>query len=358
MKVVNISYNTEELDKNNKLYKILQSSELKDRLWHKNKNSVRFDLIDSNEAFANGLRRVFNDELEIKIMFVHPSDLDTDDKFILPDNIIERINLIPLDQTHNLSNDANTTLSLKITNDTGDIINIYSKDILINGKKGGISSKELFNQNIIICSLRPGKYLYVNNITIKSKQGFINNTYTAGTHRYECINVDFSKPVMSQELKDFRIEFCDNGNIGHKTIIKMIRDNLYKRITKVKNLINEYTLPDDTNVVSQSIENKNDVYIIQNTNIVDLHSINNSELETQNTDIYEIHIKGEYHTVGNIITKYVYLENKTIELINYKLEHILKNKIIVCIKHSNYKKIINNALDAFLADLETWYKSF
>jgi DNA-directed RNA polymerase subunit L len=341
------------------MYKILQNSELKDRLWHKNKNSVRCDLIDSNEAFANGIRRVFNDELEIKIMFVHPSNLDTDDKFILPDNIIERINLIPIEQ--NIPEEQeNTTLSLRITNDTGDIMNIYSKDILINEKKGGKSSKNLFNQNIILCTLRPGKYIYINNISFKKKQGFINNTYTAGTHRYECINVDFTKSSSSQNLKDFRIEFRDNGNIGNKNIIKMIRDNLYKRVIRVKNLTKEYILPDDTSVVSQSIENINEVYIIKNTNIVDLHSIHNSSdgLNSNNSDIYEIHIKGEYHTLGNIITKYVYLENKNIELINYKLEHILKNKVIICIKHSDYKNIINNALEKFLNDLDIWYKAF
>lgn len=362
MKVSNIEYDVETIDKKNKYYSIIEKSDLKNNLWHKNKNIVKFDLIDSNEAFANGIRRVFNDELEIGVMFVHPSELDTDDKFILPDNIIERINLIPFCQLQ-LEENKELSLSLKVSNDSGDIITIYSKDIKINSKQGGKSTENLFNQNFIICTLRPSKYLYINNITIKKREGFVNNVHTLGTHRYECINVDFAKSSLDTNLKDFRIELKDNGNSSYKQIIQLVRNNLFKRITKVKNLIAEYEMPDDTISQTQNLtvldNSSNDIYIIKNTKIIDLHSIlEENSKKNESMNIYEIHIKGEYHTVGNILTKYVYLEDKNIEIINYKLEHILKNKIIVTIKHSEYKKIIDNALTSFLKDLDTWYKSF
>ena len=61
-----------------------------------NKKSLSFELINSNEAFANGIRRIFNDELLVKSLDVNIYDLKTDDKYILPDNIIERLNLIPI----------------------------------------------------------------------------------------------------------------------------------------------------------------------------------------------------------------------------------------------------------------------
>ncbi len=364
MKVQNISYEVDTLDIKHPLYKIVKQEvdSGKLTLWKKNKNIVRFDLINSNEAFANALRRTFNDELLIKSMFIHPSDLDTNDKFILPDNIIERVNLVSFDQTY--EDWQNLSLSIKVSNETGDIITVYSKDILINSKRGGLSSEKLFNQNIILCTLRPGKYLYLNNIVIKKKEGFINNVYTLGTHRYECINTDFSIPSLENNLTDFRIEFRDNSNSSHKNMIELVKNNLYSRVTRVKNLISSYVLPEGAESAAhkQMInDNKgNEVYIIRNTNIVDLHSINNfeSSLEEKDMAVWEIHINNEYHTLGNIITKYVYLEDPSIELINYKLAHILKHKIIVTIKHSDYKKIIDNALNSFLKDLETWESSF
>lgn len=356
MKVENVKFHTQTLDKKNKLYSILKENNVD--LWHMDKNSLSFDLIDSNEAFANALRRTFNDELEVYALYVHPSNMDSDDKFILPDNILERINLIPIVQ----SNVKDLVLSIKITNLSDDILNIYSNDIKINTKKGMVSSEKLFNQNIQICSLRSGKYLYVNNIVAKSKEGYINNTHTLGTHRYECINTDLTIPSLDNTLKDFRIEFCDNGNSDPKEMAQLVYNNLSKRVNKVKSLISAYEIP--TNVDAITLHNdttNNDLYIIQNTKIIDLHSSNpnvlNKDTRVNCDNLYEIHVKNEYHTIGNIITKYVYTECKDIELISYKLDHILKHKIIVNIKHSEYKKIIDNALSNFLKDLKYWNDS-
>lgn len=363
MKVQSIQYEVDEIDTKNPYYSIVKkevdSGNLS--LWHKNKNIVRFTLIDSNEAFANALRRTFNDEMEVGAMFVHPSDLDTNDKFILPDNIIERVNLIPFNQTVSTEN---LSLSIKVSNDTGDIITIYSKDVKVNSKKGGQSSSNLFNQNIVICTLRPGKYLYLNNIIIKKKEGFINNVYTLGTHRYECINVDFTQSSLSSTLKDFAMEFRDNGNCTHRGIINMVYDSLHSRVSKVQRLISAYEIPEGIENRGEFVNDNsgNEVYIISNTNVVDLHSTNGTgdskEKSDSTGDLYEIHIKDAYHTIGNIITKYVFLEDPSIELINYKLAHILKHKIIVTIKHSEYKKIIDRALTKFLEELRHWQSQF
>ena len=143
---------------------------------------------------------------------------------------------------------------------------------------------------------------------------------------------------------------------------QLVYNNLSKRVNKVKSLISAYEIP--TNVDAITLHNdttNNDLYIIQNTKIIDLHSSNpnvlNKDTRVNCDNLYEIHVKNEYHTIGNIITKYVYTECKDIELISYKLDHILKHKIIVNIKHSEYKKIIDNALSNFLKDLKYWNDS-
>jgi DNA-directed RNA polymerase subunit L len=51
------------------------------------------------------------------------------------------------------------------------------------------------------------------------------------------------------------------------------------------------------------------------------------------------------------LTKYVFLEMPTIEYINYRLHHPLTRKLIITIKHSNYKKIINDAINSIFKDL-------
>ena len=48
-----------------------------------NKQSISFDIINSNEAFANAIRRVFNDELPTKCLEINYHNVVTNDKFIL-----------------------------------------------------------------------------------------------------------------------------------------------------------------------------------------------------------------------------------------------------------------------------------
>ena len=139
-----------------------------------NKKSLSFELINSNEAFANGIRRIFNDELLVKSLDVNIYDLKTDDKYILPDNIIERLNLIPILQNIN----DNIVFSINIINNTNDIINIYSKDIINKNKN---DKNIYFNNNILICSLKPNRYLYINNIKITKEYGYNDHKYSIDT---------------------------------------------------------------------------------------------------------------------------------------------------------------------------------
>jgi DNA-directed RNA polymerase subunit L len=112
-------------------------------------------------------------------------------------------------------------------------------------------------------------------------------------------------------------------------------------------LINNYEIPVNVDIATEA--NNNEVYIVKNTKIVDVKK-DNSDI----SDLYEIHIKGEYHTIGNLITRYVFNENPDIELVNYKLEHILKHKIIVTVCSSDYKKIIYSALTKCIEDFDQW----
>jgi DNA-directed RNA polymerase subunit L len=328
MKVVNIEKGQLKFDTNNKFY-----SKVKDILPLFTKSFIKFTLVDTNEAFANAIRRVFNDELVINTMHVHPSDITTNDKFILPDNIVERLSLIPINQSTDKE-----SWSIRVDNESDDIIKIWSSDI--KSKSGKIH----FNQNIQLCSLRPNKHLYISNILSKGSEGFHNNANTMGTYHFSC---PIGEQSMADTITTFDILLQDNSNSSPSEMINLIHNCITMRLKRVRELINNYEIPVNVDIATEA--NNNEVYIVKNTKIVDVKK-DNSDI----SDLYEIHIKGEYHTIGNLITRYVFNENPDIELVNYKLEHILKHKIIVTVCSSDYKKIIYSALTKCIEDFDQW----
>lgn len=322
MNIKNIKTTEYSINLNNKYFNdIIKKNNLS--LPNLNKESIQFDLLNSNEAFANAIRRVYNDELLIKLLDVNIYDLKTDDKYILPDNIIERLNLIPIKQDIH----KDTLFQINVVNNTNDIIKIYTKDIINKNKQ---DKNVYFNNNILICSLKPNHYLYINNIKINANYGYIDNKYSLGSYNYEIINTDFNIPSLNNNIKDFRIELITNGNINLKNLINLIYDTLYIRLKYIQESINNYNINLNSTDINKLI---NDIFIIENN------------------DIYEIHINNEYHTIGNLITKYVFNLDSNIELINYKLEHPLRHKIIINIKHNEYKKILNDAINNIIEDL-------
>lgn len=322
MNIKNIKTTEYSINLNNKYFNdIIKKNNLS--LPNLNKESIQFDLLNSNEAFANAIRRVYNDELLVKILDVNIYDLKTDDKYILPDNIIERLNLIPIKQDIH----KDTLFQINVVNNTNDIIKIYTKDIINKNKQ---DKNVYFNNNILICSLKPNHYLYINNIKINANYGYIDNKYSLGSYNYEIINTDFNIPSLNNNIKDFRIELITNGNINLKNLINLIYDTLYIRLKYIQESINNYNINLNSTDINKLI---NDIFIIENN------------------DIYEIHINNEYHTIGNLITKYVFNLDSNIELINYKLEHPLRHKIIINIKHNEYKKILNDAINNIIEDL-------
>lgn len=344
MNIQNIKINNYNITYENSKFKqiIIDNKHL---LPNMNKQSISFDIINSNEAFANAIRRVFNDELPTKCLEINYHNVVTNDKFILIDNIIERINLIPILQTI----DIHTTFSLNIHNDTNDIINIYTKD-LINKNKN--DKTQYFNLNIQICSLRPNRHLNINNIQPGINYGYNNSIYSIGSFKYYSINTDFSIPSLNNDVKDFHLELINNSNIPIKNLINLIYETLYIRLKKIQEYINDYNIEKNADDIHKI---NDDIYIIQNNNVKDTNILNNDIKTDKNFDnLYEIHIKDECHTIGNLLTKYIYLQLPSIEYINYRLHHPLTRKLIITIKHSNYKKIINDAIDSIIKDLNTF----
>ena len=341
MNIENIKVNDFKIEYENTKFKDLINNN-KHLLPNLNKQSVSFDFINSNEAFVNSIRRVYNDELLIKCLDINVHNFKSTDKYILPDNIKERINLISLSQNIN----TDIKFNLNITNSTNDIINIYTRDIANKNKN---DKNIYFNLNIQICSLKPNCYINISDIYINRDYGYNNAIYTLGSFKNKAINTDFTIPSLNNIVKDFHLELINNSNISIKDIITSIYENLYIRLKKIQNSINDYNI----NTNSEDINKlTNDLYIIHNKLIGDSNILNvDGSVPEEINNLYEIHINNEYHTIGNLISKYVFLQEPSIELINYKLVHPLTHKIIINIKHSEYKKIINDSIENIIKDL-------
>lgn len=299
-----------------------------------NKTGLKFELLNSNEAFANSIRRIYNDELLVKCLDTKIFNINTDDKYILHDTIIERINSISINQ--DLIQD-DMIFHLNINNNTHSVIKVYSKDIIIKNKSNNkIDNTLYFNPNILICTLKPNKYLTISSIGINKEYGYNNHIYSLGSFNYKIINTDFSKLSLNTISTDFELELINNGNIKINNIITNIYNNILFRLKKIQDSINSYELDRHSTDINKIV---NEIFIINNNNI------------------YEIHINNEYHTIGNLLTYYIYDLEKSIELVNYKLEHPLRHKIIIYIKHPQYKKLCNDAINNIISDYTMLYKT-
>ena len=353
MKIQNIKVNNFNIEYENTKFKDLIRDN-KHLLPNLNKKSISFDIIDTNEAFANAIRRVYNDELLVKCLDMNVHNLVTNDKYILTDNIKERINLISLIQS--IPNE--TKFSLNIVNNTNDIINIYTKDITNKNKN---DKNNYFNTNMQICSLKPNRFINISDIYINKDYGYNNAIYSLGSWKYKAINTDFNISSLNNNVKDFHLELINNCNIEIKDIIINIYENLYLRLKTIQSSIKDYVIHGintNSEEVNKIMNASNELYIINNKLIKDSNILDiDGSIPEEISNIYEIHINNEYHTIGNLITKYVFLQEPSIELINYKLIHPLTHKIVINIKHSQYKKIISDAIDQIIKDLVTFKTS-
>jgi len=332
MEVKNIKVNDYSININNKYKSILEKNQ--HLLPTLNKVGLQFQLINSNEAFANSIRMVFNDELLVKYLDVSIFDLNTNDKYILPDNIIERIALIPLNQNVN----SDKKYKLHIMNNSNDIIKIYSKELKTMNEDKSID----FNPNILLCTLKPNKSLTINNIKINQEYGFNNHIFSLGSFAYEIINTNFNTLSFNNNCTDFQLELIPNANIPLEDLVHKIYDNLYIRLKKIQNDINTYQLENHSNDISKILT---DLFIIKNSN------------SNGTNQLYEIHIMHEFNNIGHLLTRYIYNLDNNIELINYKLEHPLRHKLIINIKHNQYKKLCNDAINNIIKDLNIFKTS-
>lgn len=360
------------------------------------REKVSFYLKGANYGIANGIRRTICGELEVKYLTCEISDITTDEPFIKLNELIDRINYIPLNQ--NISEE--TTFSINILNNDPKkrYFTVHSRDIKMHKNSTGIKP---FPETIRIAELNPGKFLVIPKIRIVKSYGYnIAAACITLTHEYELIDfipITFineranfiSKRVKVEELvnlfKKFKIKIPEPDELFRKKILVIPNKIYQKQLTsgQIKS-IDKYDLvlenpegypvndlcPDDKFLKGyQSTEITGRDFYLSFTlfgnleigkllplcfnNLIDRLKKIGEELKNPKSGWMEVIqdniktqviIRGEDHTIGNLLGRMVFELDPGIGLVNTPMEHPLSRVIILNIKHSQGLKILETGI--------------
>lgn len=295
--------------------------------------TISMEIVDSNEAFANAIRRVFVDELEVKCIYMHLDQMKTTDKRLSDLFIQSRLQLVPLNQR----TPEGTTFSMHMENKTLAPIPVTMADF-----KTTPPMALPFDSKLQLCSLYPGCVLSIKNVGVASDIGYNDEKHTIGSFKYKILDMDTSISTMAQDNKHFSLELTTNGQIAIVDLVNDIAANLRLRFKEVDFLVQRYVIQQEDQPVELASRFSPKVFVINNTS------------GGAGMDLFEVHIDGEYHTMGNVLMHYCLDENPQLTIASYKLEHVLSNSIVFSIEHKEYKKIIGSAIKRFLKDLDDW----
>ncbi len=278
--------------------------------------------METNSAFANAIRSCAMGEIPTKILNFEFEDVSNGDKFIIIEAIKRTINLIFIDQS--ISEDCE--FQLRVINDTGKPLNIYSGDITQTKGPKGI----YFNKNIKLFTMSESDVgISIKKIVVKVGMGKHYAAHNIISFKYKTLtpslssNIDYShnigsggKSVLETDFRTFELGFNLNGIIKPKIFMNLVIDTLEKMINTA----------------------------LENT--------------TNGSDFVEFHFNTGYLFYGNLIHKYIYDEDNTIKCLTVNTIHPESEKVSVFVGHINATKLYENAIKNIQKDLDKFRKYF
>jgi DNA-directed RNA polymerase subunit L len=310
----------------------------KDLLPKTSKYTVRFELHDTCESFANAIRRTLIADMPILSLDYDEIESEITDPFILNDAIKKQIHLIPIAQE--IPNFEKYTFNLTKINKTDDLIDVYSDDIVCEPA----SKKKLVNAGIIITRLRPGEKIKIPNIKIVQGipsddqarfNSFSNTSYKILDARPFSHETGKGQSSLVSDYKIFQIGYSTHRNIDKPLhCIQTCCDILVEKLERLK--------------IGLSAPDKEDSLVKEPYVVI------NDNKGTMNIKIY-----GENYTITNIVAKYCYLvTDKNIKYINAGIVHPQTKIGIINIIHAEWKQVLNDAIDQIISDLKGVAKAF
>jgi len=283
-------------------------------------NHLKFDIKDVNLSIANGIRRILMSEVPSFSIDIDNINIKNNTSIFHNEYVKERFALVPIKYFNKISTESenysfidiinNIKCSLKVENNTEDIIEVTTKDIkielktIIDDDDKYLDIKEkLFNEpHILLLQLKPKEKF---DCTMEIREGIagkysLNKGLKTNNARWQtCTNVGFYHDINSYS---YDLETC--GVYNNKTILYMAVETLIK---KLNNFI-------------KNIQNKSDDIRIKTVPNV--------------KNMYNIIINKENHTLGNILVELLY-KDENVEFCSYKQPHPLEDIIVLQIKSSN-----------------------
>lgn len=268
-----------------------------------------FELKESNCSLANAIRRTLISEMPIKHLTASLTEIKTTDPYIVGDAIRKRIEMIPISQ----SIDEHSVFALRFENDADSYVDVSSSEIKLNG----IAISKDITPFIPICDINSGTSFSINDIHVVESYGFDNSRVSIGRVAYEIINHDFALSSINSNPTCFRFEVETPGVINPSEMVVKAIDNLINRLDSI--------------------------------------DFGNSVVEF---DIYKLTIPNETHSIGRLLSWYVYQLEPTIKYVASRIPHPSKRECVLDIHHSNGELLCKKSIEMIKNDLKTVRKTF
>lgn len=314
---------------------------------------VSFELKNTTSAFANGIRRVFVEELDVQALHVNFEDIFTDDAFIngIDDMLVNNLGLIPIYQDIDLIDKYDIYLS--VFNNTNKMMQVKVSNIsvILKGKSKPSSTDNYYSSsnlelnskifpesNIVIADLNPGKFLKLRNINIKTGKGFQNagNFTLLNGVNYKPLDIvpydQFTSKgtrSITHNCSEFYLEFTTKGTISGKTVMKKVTDYLTELLNNIKEKVTSY----------KNEEKKSALY-----------SGPDCTVEVTNS-VTSFKFMNLYLTGVSMIAMKCFQLDETIPLCTFGVERYDTQVACLKIKHANSVDLILKSIDSLKEDL-------
>lgn len=347
---------------------------------------LQFDII-ANSRIANAIRRTIIGEVKSKSL--EPGNVETNDVYVLKDELKNNITQIPIDQSIPLD----SVFSLAVENNSTNILPVKSGRIRT-------SIKSPFNSRVELCALNQGKKLRIKDITVVEGRGRINS-------RFSLVSVVGFKMLDFMEVYYLNNKNkCESYMLPTKQVMEITKISNREHILDKKILV----IPTKTQQIYMSAKLKKqlvnyDIVVEPNgktkVDLTKLHNYQSTEYHakefrinartlgtipalklldmsiatllqelkyvydmkeyavevSQTDDVYHFHLKNTSHTLGEPINYMIYDMNPGISLCNLTKRDPISNTIIINIKHSAAEKVFKTAVEKLINIFESMRKS-
>lgn len=270
---------------------------------------IVFEIVNSNCAFANGLRRTMSNEIPVRHLTVSMTDIFTTDPWVVGDIIRGRIEMIPIPQDTPIG----TTYTVRFENNSDTYVDVLTSEI----KHRGTTAKGII-QSLPICSINSHHSISIDNITVAESYGYTNGRISIGRVAYEILNHDMKNNSSgNSDPSHFRLELEVPGNIDPKEIIIKSIDSICNRLDAID------------------------------------YSLNKSEY-----NVYKLLIPNESHTIGNLLATYIFKINPNIEYVAMRESHPSKRECTIDIKHPQAEILCKKAANIIKNEYQSLKNAF